>query len=48
MVLAIGILTAYASVIGILYTLAGRTRPPSEEKPLLVHGQARAAHAGGD
>jgi len=48
MVLAIGILSAYASVIAILHTFADHSRQPADEKPLLAHGQARAAHAGGD
>jgi len=47
-VLAIGILTAYGSVIGILHALANQSRHRIDEKPLLAPGQARAAHAGGD
>src|SRR5271165_6285547 len=42
MVLAIGILTAYGSVIGILHALAGQSRPRSNEIPLLAPGQTRA------
>ena len=45
-VLAIGILSAYASVIGILHTFASQSPRRSEEKPVLAP-QARAAHAGG-
>jgi hypothetical protein len=47
-VLAIGILSAYASVIGILHTFANQSRQRADEKPVLAHSQARAAHAGGD
>jgi hypothetical protein len=45
-VLAIGILSAYGSVIGILYTFAKQSRQHPSEKPVLGP-QARAAHAGG-
>jgi len=47
MVVAIGILAAYATVIGILHVLAPQTRKP-EAAPALVAAQTRAAHAGGD
>lgn len=46
-VLAIGILSAYAAVIGILRTFANQSRQHLSEKPLLAQSQARAAHAGG-
>jgi len=46
-VLAIGILSAYGSVIGILHTFASQSRKGTAEKPVLASGQARAAHAGG-
>jgi len=46
--LAIGILSAYGSVIGILHAFANQARQRTDEKPLLAPGQARAAHAGGD
>ncbi|HXR15470.1 MAG TPA: hypothetical protein VN777_04590 [Terriglobales bacterium] len=46
-VLAIGILSAYGSVIGILHTFAKRSQQRIEEKPVLAPAQARAAHAGG-
>src|ERR1700728_4170 len=45
-VLAIGILSAYGSVIGILHTFANRSRQRPSEKPALAP-QARAAHASG-
>ena len=47
-VLAIGILSAYGSVLGILHTFANQSRQRLDEKPALAHSQARAAHAGGD
>jgi hypothetical protein len=47
-VLAIGILSAYASVIGILHSFANQSRRRAQEKPVLASAQARAAHAGGD
>ena len=46
-VLAIGILSAYGSVIGILHTFANQSRQRIEQQPVLASGQARAAHAGG-
>jgi hypothetical protein len=47
--LAIGILSAYGSVIGILSTFANQSRQrPEEKQPVLASGQARAAHAGGN
>lgn len=45
-VLAIGILTAYLAVMGILHALAPQTRKPSGG--LMVTAQSHAAHAGGD
>jgi len=45
-VLAIGILAAYGSVIGIICSFANRSLQPRDQKPVLA--QARAAHAGGD
>jgi len=47
MVVAIGILAAYGTVIGILRALAPQTQKP-ETAPALVSAQTRAAHAGGD
>jgi hypothetical protein len=47
-VLAIGILSAYGSVIGILHTFANQSRQRIDEKPVLAARQAHAAHAGGD
>jgi hypothetical protein len=47
-VLAIGILSAYASIIGILHALGNQSQQRPDQKPLLGSGQARAAHAGGD
>jgi len=44
-VLAIGILSSYGSVIGILHTFANQSRRPAEPPAL---GRARAAHASGD
>jgi hypothetical protein len=46
-VLATGILSAYAFVIGILYTFANQSRQRIEQ-PALTSDRARAAHAGGD
>jgi len=46
-VLAVGILSAYGSVIGILRTFANQSRQRPSERPALATGQARAAHAGG-
>jgi nitrate reductase NapE component len=47
-VLAIGILSAYGCVIGILQTFASQPSQRSDQKPVLAPSQARAAHAGGD
>jgi len=47
-VLAIGILSAYGSVIGILHTFANQSQQSIDEEPVLAHSQARAAHAGGN
>jgi hypothetical protein len=46
-VLAIGILSAYGSVIGILHTFAKQSRQRTAQRPVLAPSQARAAHAGG-
>jgi hypothetical protein len=46
-VLAIGILSAYGSVLGILHAFAKQSRR-QVETPALAPGQARAAHAGGN
>jgi hypothetical protein len=43
---ALGIFTAYASVVGILRALAPRPQPARQS--LLAQNQAHAAHAGGD
>jgi len=45
-VLAIGILTAYVAVMGILYAFASVSRKTGGD--LMVSPQTRAAHAGGD
>jgi hypothetical protein len=47
-VLAIGIVAAYATVIGILHTFASHTGRPSSGQLVLMPNQARAAHASGD
>ena len=47
-VVAIGILAAYAAVIGILHSFAPHSTPHGGHKPVLVASRARAAHAGGD
>ena len=47
-VLAIGVLSAYGSVIGILHILGNQSGQRIDEKPLITPAQARAAHAGGD
>ncbi|MGH9500530.1 MAG: hypothetical protein ACRD3L_15415 [Terriglobales bacterium] len=46
-VLATGILAAYAAIIGILHALAPQSYA-RRESPVVAAGQARAAHAGGD
>lgn len=46
-VVATGILAAYAAIIGILHALAPRTLSRQSESPVLA-GRARAAHVGGD
>jgi len=46
-VVTIGILAAYGTVIGILRALAPQTQKP-ETAPALVSAQTHAAHAGGD
>jgi hypothetical protein len=47
-VVATGILAAYAAVIGILHALAPRSFARTNESRAVAAGQARAAHAGGD
>ena len=47
LVVAIGILAAYATVIAILHAFVAPSRQRSSETPVLVSGQAHAAHAGG-
>jgi len=47
-VLAIGIVSAYGSVIGILHAFASQSQQRADEKPALAPSQARAAHAGGN
>jgi hypothetical protein len=47
-VVAMGILAAYAAIIGILYTLAPRSYSRKSGSSVVAAGQARAAHAGGD
>ena len=47
-VLAIGIVSAYGSVIGILHSFAKQSQQRTQEKTVVAPGQARAAHAGGD
>jgi len=46
-VLAIGILSAYGSVLGILHAFAKQSRQRPTEKPVIAPSQARAAHASG-
>jgi len=47
-VLAIGIVSAYGAVIGILYAIASQSRPRPTEKPVLTPTRTQAAHAGGN
>jgi len=47
-VVAIGILAAYAAIIGILHALAPRSFARKSQSSVVAPGQARAAHAGGD
>jgi hypothetical protein len=49
-VLATGIFSTYASVMGILNTFASRPRPRTNDQPTPAPApvRARAAHAGGD
>jgi hypothetical protein len=47
-VVATGILAAYAAVIGILHALAPRSFARTSESRAVAAGQTRAAHAGGD
>jgi len=44
---ATGIFAAYGAVIGILHTFARQSQQPGSTQPVLVGGQARAAHASG-
>jgi hypothetical protein len=46
-VFAIGIVSAYAAVIGILHAFASQSRPRPTEKPILTPTRTQAAHAGG-
>ena len=48
LVVAIGILAAYGTVVAILHVLASQTQRAETGTPVLVSSQARAAHAGGD
>jgi len=48
LVVAIGILAAYAAIICILHALAPRSFARTNESAVVAPGQARAAHAGGD
>jgi len=47
-VVATGILAAYAAIIGILHALAPRSVARTRESSPVASGQTRAAHAGGD
>jgi hypothetical protein len=47
-VVAIGILAAYAAIIGILHALAPRSSWRKSESPVVTAGRTHAAHAGGD
>jgi dolichol kinase len=48
LVVTIGILAAYGTVIAILHAFASRSKKAEASTPVLVSSQARAAHAGGD
>lgn len=48
LVVAIGILAAYGTVIAILHAFASQTQKADVGTPVLVPNQTRAAHAGGD
>jgi hypothetical protein len=48
LVVATGILAAYAAVIGILRALAPRSFAPANESSVVAPGRTRAAHASGD
>jgi dolichol kinase len=47
LVVVIGILAAYGTVIAILRAFASQTQKTGSGKPVLVPAQTRAAHAGG-
>jgi len=47
-VVVIGILAAYGTVIAILHAFASQTQKTDAGTPVLVSNQTRAAHAGGD
>lgn len=48
LVVAIGILAAYGTVIAILRVFASQTQKAEAGTPVLVSGRTHAAHAGGD
>jgi len=48
LVVAIGILAAYGTVIAILSAFASQTQKTHAGTPVPVSNQTRAAHAGGD
>jgi len=48
LVVAIGILAAYGTVIAIMRAFAPQTQKAAAGKPVLVSSRTRAAHAGGD
>jgi len=48
LVVVIGILAAYGTVIAILRVFASQTQKANAGTPVLVSTQAHAAHAGGD
>ncbi|MGA8154455.1 MAG: hypothetical protein WB952_26155 [Terriglobales bacterium] len=48
LVVAIGILSAYGTVIAILHAFASQNQKTVAANPVLVSTQTRAAHAGGD
>ena len=45
-VLAVGIVSAYGAVIGILHALASQSRQRPTDKPVLTPPRTQAAHAG--
>jgi len=48
LVLAIGILAAYGTVVAILHAFASQTQKADAGARVLLPNQTRAAHAGGD